>query len=451
MQLYEFEAKKLLKGAGIKIPEGEVVCSEEEAVEAAENLGGEMMIKVQTTSRGRAEVGGVKVASSSEEVEEIAEEMLSGEYLGEEVDRLLIEEKIPIKKEVYCGVITNRNLQSPELILSTEGGTGIEEIASEHPEKIGREAIDIRKSFYPAHARKVAKRAGFEGPPLRGVGTIASRLYSDVYREYDAQVAEINPIAITEEGMVAIDVNMSIDDEATFRVDFESKSLEKQNERQKMARAGGRIPYLEVNPEGKIAMMSGGAGLATTIFDLINESSDDHYLSNFMDIGGPGWQDDIKTGFKICMSFDKKEGVLVHNIGGMYNAREYAEIFCEVLRKHEPDVPIVLNLAGTKEEDARDYLREEVPKLREKGIDLEWSTFFTEDGEATVMGGVGNVENPIRRIFEKIGADYKRNPPSWLPAHPEWEETTYKKIVEALEKRPEEKYQKLAELHKEMI
>lgn len=430
------------------MPRGKVVNSPEDAVKVAIDLGKDVMIKVQTTSKGRAEVGGIKAADSLEEVEEIASQMLGEEFLGERVEDLLVEERIQIEEEKYCGIITNRNLQKPELILSTEGGVGIEEIASEHPEKVGREPINIAKALYPAHVRRLARKTGFEGRQLREIGTIASKLYSDLYRKYDAEVSEINPVAVTEDGdMISIDMNMSIDEEATYRVGFQSKSLEKEGEREKMAKEGGRIPYMEINPDGKIVMMSGGAGLATTIFDLINESSDDHYLANFMDIGGPGWQEDIKTGLEICMSFDEKEGIIVHNIGGMYNARQYAEIFCAALRKHKPEIPVVLNLAGTKEEEAREFLQEEVPKIREEGIDLEWSTFFTEDGEARIMGGVENVENPIRRIFEKIGLKYRRNPPSYLPGNPGWEETTIEKIVEALKKRPEEKFQRLAKLH----
>jgi len=216
-RLFEYQGKEILKNVGIKTPEGKVVKTPEEAVTAFQEIGGPVVIKIQVWATGRAGIGGVRFAETEDEVRRISEELL-GKKVGEfEVKELLVEKKLDIKEEFFAGIVINDADKSPVVIFSSVGGTGIEEIAREHPDRVAKTTVDVVRGFYSYHGRELAKRAGIKGKLIVKIGSVLANLYKAM-KLYDARSLEVNPLVLTEDGEIyAADCHMVVDDYAVYR------------------------------------------------------------------------------------------------------------------------------------------------------------------------------------------------------------------------------------------
>ncbi|MCJ7768773.1 acetate--CoA ligase family protein, partial [Candidatus Bathyarchaeota archaeon] len=268
-------------------PTGMVASTSKEARGAAEFVGKPVAIKVQIPVGHRGHAGGIRFAETGEEAEKIASELLNKEFLGHTVHNVLVEERLKIKKELYIGVINDRPAKAPAVIVSSEGGMDVEEIAKKFPDKIARANVDIWRGHEVFKARNLANAADVPAAAVGGVSDLLYRLYKNVYRKYDAVYTEINPLCVAEDGrLVAADARLFIDDNAMYRHrDIKPESWERRNEREKFAHEKG-FGYVELNTYGEVACVSNGAGLAMSVMDYISEATKIGTLACFLDIGG---------------------------------------------------------------------------------------------------------------------------------------------------------------------
>ena len=216
-RLYEYQSKALLKEAGIRVPRGGTAASPDDVRRLAADIGGPVVLKIQVWVTGRAELGGIKFADTPEEASRMAQSLLGMKVKNFVIETLLVEEKLNITAEYFAGLVIDDTAKSPVLIFSSVGGTGIEEIAQSHPEKIGRFPIDIHQGFHTFEARNFVRRMGIGGKALLQLGDILARMYK-VARRYDARSVEINPLVQTSEGRIyAADCHLAVDDYAVFR------------------------------------------------------------------------------------------------------------------------------------------------------------------------------------------------------------------------------------------
>lgn len=443
MRLLEYEAKRVFKENRIPVPAGEVVETPEGAKNIAEKLGKSVALKIQIPVGGRGKAGGIKVAETSKEAGEVAGKLLGREFIGHKVGKLLVEEKLDIAKELYLGVTNDDAARKPIIMLSSEGGMEIEEIAEKYPEKLASMHVDVRRGLQPYQARGLAKRAGVESHLISSVGGIFWRLYG-VYRKYDAELTEINPLIITKDGKaIAGDARLNIDDNALHRhAELKAEEIKRLNERERIAKEKG-FGYVEIDKNGEIACIANGAGLGMTAFDYITESG--ATLACFLDVGGR-FYDIAGDAIKLVLGLPNLKAILIHSYGGVTRADLLAESACKALKELRPKIPIMIELSGTGEEGAVETMRREAPELRKLGVKFEWINHTTigDEDEGAKKGGVDTIEYPIKRVVEWAGYKYKRNPPNWLPERPQWETTTRANMREMLVGRPEERYRRLA-------
>lgn len=444
MRLLEFEAKRIFKENGIPVPAGKTAETPADAGRIAEELGKPVVLKVQIPVGGRGKAGGIKPAENPAEAERIASKLLGATFYGYRVKKVLVEEKLEVAREMYLGITNDDSVRKPVIMVSSEGGMDIEEIAERYPEKLARMHVDLRLGLQPYQARRLAKRAGVESKLLAQVGGVLWKLYQ-VYRRYDAELTEINPLILPREGKaVAGDARLNVDDNSLYRHrGLEAEELRSLNERERVAREKG-FGYVEIDPEGEIACIANGAGLGMTAFDLISESG--ATLACFLDVGGR-FYDIAGDALKLVLSLPKLRAVLIHSYGGVTRADRLAESACKALKELKPKVPIVVELSGTGESRAAEIMKREAPELRKLGVHIEWLTHLTvgDEGEGARKGGVDTLEYPIKRVVELAGHEYKRNPPEWLPGRKRWEELTRSLVKRELAGRPEEGYKRLAE------
>jgi succinyl-CoA synthetase beta subunit len=444
--LLEFEAKRIFQKEKIVIPPGDVASTPKKAKEIADDIGKPVAVKVQIPAGRRGRAGGIKFAETGEEAEKIAGEFLGKEFLGHTVRNVLVEEKLKIKRELYLGVINDRAAKAPAVIVSSEGGMEVEEIAEKFPEKISRANVDIWRGLEVFQARNIAKAAGVPAAAIRGVSDILYRLYKDVYRKYDAVYTEINPLCITEDGrLIAADARLFIDDNAMDRhKDIKPYSWEQWNEREKFAHERG-FGYVELNTYGEIACIANGAGLGMSVMDFINEATKMGTLACFLDVGGRFYEL-AGDALKMVSTLPNLKAVLIHSYGGLTRQDILVDGVCRAIKELKPKFPVFIESSGTGEKRAIEVMKRWSPELRKLGVTVEWSSHLvtgTEDPSAR-KGGVDVIEMPVKRVVEWSGFTYRRNPPDWLPAKPEWEETTRRLMRECLAQRPEEEYRELA-------
>lgn len=443
MRLFEYEAKRVFKENRIPVPAGEVVESSKGAKNIAEKLGKSVVLKIQIPVGGRGKAGGIKVAETPKEAGEIAGKLLGKEFSGHKVGKLLVEEKLDIARELYLGITNDDAARKPIVMLSSEGGMEIEEIAGKYPEKLASMHVDVRRGLQPYQARGLAKRAGVKSPLISSVGGILWKLYG-IYRKHDAALAEINPLIITKEGKaIDGDARLNVDDNALYRhAELKAEEVKRLNERERIAREKG-FGYVEIDEKGEIACIANGAGLGMTSFDYITESG--ATLACFLDVGGR-FYDIAGDAIKLVLSLPNLKAVLIHSYGGVTRADLLAESACKALKELRPKIPIMIELSGTGEEGAVETMKREAPELRKLGVKFEWLNHTTvgDEDEDAKKGGVDTIEYPIKKVVEWAGHKYKRNPPEWLPERPQWEATTRANMKKMLVERPEEMYRRLA-------
>ncbi|MFP7169112.1 ADP-forming succinate--CoA ligase subunit beta [Terribacillus sp. 7520-G] len=363
MNIHEYQGKEVLREFGVSVPAGKVAFSVEEAVEAAESLGTNVcVVKAQIHAGGRGKAGGVKVAKSLDEVRTYAEEILGKTLVthqtgpeGKEVKRLLIEEGCDIQKEYYIGLVLDRSTSRVVMMASEEGGTEIEEVAAETPEKIFRETIDPVVGLTGYQARRLAFAINIPPESLnKAVGFMMS-LYQ-AFVEKDCSIAEINPLVTTGDGQVlALDAKLNFDENALYRhKDIVAlRDLDEEDEKEIEA-SKHDLSYISL--DGNIGCMVNGAGLAMATMDIIKHYGGDP--ANFLDVGGGATTEKVTEAFKIILADQNVKGILVNIFGGIMKCDVIAEGVIEASRQVGLDIPLVVRLEGTNVEQGKKLLDE---------------------------------------------------------------------------------------------
>lgn len=444
--LLEYEAKNIFQREGIACPTGKVASTPQKVREIADFVGKPVAIKVQIPVGRRGHAGGIKFADSPKEAEKIAKDIIGKRVLGYIVEKVLVEEKLDIKNEIYLGVVNDRAAKSPAVLVSSEGGMEIEEITSKFPAKLARKNVEIWKGLHEFESRTIVRKAGLPRDLIRGVSGLLYILYWKIYRKYDAISTEINPLCYTDNGLlIAADSRLYIDDNAMYRhSNITPEEYTKWNERERLAHEKG-FGYVELNTEGEVACIANGAALGMSAMDYINEATKPGTLACFLDVGGR-FYDLAGDAIKFVLTLPNLKAVLIHSYGGVTRAERLAKSICHSLKELTPDIPIFIELSGTGEKGAVDVMKANAPDLRALNIAFEWTSHVVTGTEelSAQKGGIDVLETPVKRVVEWSGYKYQRNPPDWLKPHLDWEKVTRKLMRECLSLRPEPEYQELA-------
>jgi succinyl-CoA synthetase beta subunit len=363
MNIHEYQGKEVLKQYGVKVPEGKVAFSVEEAVEAAQQLGTPVVVvKAQIHAGGRGKAGGVKVAKSLDEVRTYAKEIL-GKVLvthqtgpeGKEVKRLLIEQGCDIKKEYYVGVVVDRATGCVVMMASEEGGMDIEEVAEHSPEKIVKEVIDPAVGMQAYQARKLAYAIQIPSELINKTVQFMLALYK-AFVDKDCSIAEINPLVVTGGGdVMALDAKMNFDSNALYRhKDIQAlRDLEEEDEKEIQA-SKYDLSYIAL--DGNIGCMVNGAGLAMATMDIIKYYGGEP--ANFLDVGGGATTEKVTEAFKIILSDPSVKGIFVNIFGGIMKCDVIANGVVEAAKQVSLDRPLVVRLEGTNVDLGKKILNE---------------------------------------------------------------------------------------------
>lgn len=363
LNIHEYQGKELLRSFGVKVPNGIVAFTVDEAVKAAEQLGTDVtVVKAQIHAGGRGKAGGVKVANNLEEVRNYADEILGKTLIthqtgpqGKEVKRLLIEEGCSIDKEYYIGLVLDRTASRVVMMGSEEGGTEIEEVAAETPEKIFKEVIDPVVGLLPFQARRLAFNMNIPNELINKTVKFMLALY-EAFIEKDCSIAEINPlVTTTDKEVLALDAKINFDENALFRhKDIqELRDLDEEDEKEIEA---SKHDLSYVSLDGNIGCMVNGAGLAMSTMDIIK-----HYggePANFLDVGGSASREKVAEAFKIILSDKNVKGIFINIFGGIMKCDVIAEGVVEATKQVGLDLPLVVRLEGTNVDLGKKILNE---------------------------------------------------------------------------------------------
>ena len=362
MKIHEYQAKAILRRHGVPVPRGRVAFSAEEAKAAAEELGGRVIVKAQIHAGGRGKGGGVKIADNADQAGEIAGRMIGMTLVthqtgpqGRLVKRVLIEETLPIDRELYLGVVLDRNIQKPVLMASSAGGVEIEEVAAKTPRLILKETMHPGIGLSGYQARRLAFGMGV-GAETIGAVVEAMTALAETYRATTANLVEINPFVLTQDGRaVALDAKMDLDDNGLFRHPElnELRDLDEEEPLETDAINHG-LNYIKL--DGNVGCMVNGAGLAMATMDIIQHAGGSP--ANFLDVGGGADADQIKNGFRIILSDPHVKAILINIFGGILRVDVLAEGVVAAARELDMKAPIVLRLEGTNVEIGRKILHE---------------------------------------------------------------------------------------------
>ncbi len=381
MKIHEYQAKELLRSFGVEVPEGKVALSASEARAIAEELGGTVVVKAQIHAGGRGKGGGVKLAHSPKDAEEIAEKMIGMNLVthqtgpeGKGVQKVLIEQGLEIDRELYLGIVLDRTTSQLVFMASTEGGVEIEKVASETPEKILKEYIDPGVGLQGFQARKLAFGLGLQGDQIRNAIKFLTALYR-AYVESDCSMAEINPLVVTKDGRVlALDAKINFDDNALYRhPNF--KELRDLDEEEPLEVEASKYGLNYIKLDGAVGCMVNGAGLAMATMDMIKLAGSEP--ANFLDVGGGASAETVENGFKILLSDKNVKAVLINIFGGIVRCDRVAKGVIEAAANMDINVPVVVRLEGTNAEEAANL-------LEESDISFEVGRSFQEAAEKVV-------------------------------------------------------------------
>ena len=371
MNIHEYQGKDLLAKHGIAVPAGHAALSVEEAVAAAEKLPGPLyVVKAQIHAGGRgkgkfAELGpdakgGVRLAQSVEEVRANAEEMLGNTLItiqtgdaGKQVNRLYVTDGVDIDKEFYLSMLVDRASGRVAMVVSTEGGMDIEEVAHSTPEKIRTITIDPAQGFMPHHGRSVAFALQLTGDLNKQAQKLGKKLY-DAFMAMDCEMLEINPLVVTkDEQLLVLDTKMSFDGNALMRhPDLAALRDETEEDPAEVEASKHDLAYIKL--DGNIGCMVNGAGLAMATMDIIKLNG--AFPANFLDVGGGATTEKVTAAFKIILADDAVEGILVNIFGGIMKCDVIAEGIVIAAKEVELDVPLVVRLEGTNVAKGKEIL-----------------------------------------------------------------------------------------------
>ncbi len=355
MDLLEYQGKQLFARHDVPVPSGRPATSVDEAVEAAEAIGYPCVIKAQVQIGGRGKAGGIKVANDRAEATEHATAILGMDIRGFTVHEVWVERASDIADEYYASVIFDRSAKQPLIMLSTQGGMDIEEVAERDPQAIARLHVDPLLGFQDFHGRRLAFEAGVAGDVVRGVGTMLARLYGAFVAE-DATLVEVNPLIVTSEREVmALDAKVTLDDNALFRHPDNAglRNTAAEDPQEQMARERG-LTYVKL--DGNIGILGNGAGLVMSTLDVVKYAGGEP--ANFLDAGGGANAEQITEAVEVILSNDKVTAVLFNIFGGITRCDEVAKGLIEAFDQIKPDVPFVVRLDGTNDKEGRKLLSE---------------------------------------------------------------------------------------------
>ncbi len=363
MDIHEYQAKKILSDFGVKIPRGGVVYSPENAENKAREIGGsKWVVKAQIHSGARGKAGGIILCNTPLEVAQATDKLLGKKLVtnqtgpeGKIINRIYIEEATDIHKELYLGLVFDRNSESIMVVASTEGGMSVEEISKKKPETIIRSKIEVAVGMQAFQARELAFGLGIEPDLIRMASETIINCYK-VFSELDATMVEINPLVISKQKeILALDCKMSFDNNAMFRLSEISELRDKSQEDPKEIYASDRgLNYVSL--DGNIGNIINGAGLAMASMDMIKLAGGSP--ANFLDVGGGATPEKIVKAFKLITMDKKVEVILVNIFAGINRCDWVAEGIIQALKKIEIKVPLVIRLAGTNVEKGNKILKE---------------------------------------------------------------------------------------------
>jgi succinyl-CoA synthetase beta subunit len=363
MKIHEYQAKAILARYGVTTPRGEVAFTKEEAREAAQRLKSHVVVvKAQIHAGGRGKAGGVKLAHSPDEAAEIASRILGMTLVtpqtgpqGRLVKRLLIEEGLDIKRELYLGILIDRSVGKPVFMASAAGGMEIEEVAKENPSAILRETIQPVVGLQPYQARKIAFGLGLPAESLNNAVPFLQALYR-AFIDTDASLLEINPCVLTGEGrLVALDAKMTFDDNGLFR-HKDLRELRDLDEEDPLEVEASKYGLNYIKLDGTVACMVNGAGLAMATMDIIKYSGGSP--ANFLDVGGGASADQVKNAFHILMSDPGVKAVFINIFGGILRCDVLATGVVAASKDLQLKVPVVVRMEGTNVELGQQILRD---------------------------------------------------------------------------------------------
>jgi len=363
MDIHEYQAKKILSDFGVKIPRGGIVYSPENAENKAREIGGsKWVVKAQIHSGARGKAGGIIICNTPLEVAQATDKLLGKKLVtnqtgpeGKIINRIYIEEATEIDKELYLGLVFDRNSESIMVVASTEGGMGVEEISRKKPETIIRSKIEVAVGMQAFQARELAFGLGIETDLIRMASETIINCYK-VFSELDATMVEINPLVISKQKeILALDCKMSFDNNAMFRLSEISELRDKSQEDPKEIYASDRgLNYVSL--DGNIGNIINGAGLAMASMDMIKLAGG--RPANFLDVGGGATPEKIVKAFKLITMDEKVEVILVNIFAGINRCDWVAEGIIQALKKIKIKVPLVIRLAGTNVEKGNKILKE---------------------------------------------------------------------------------------------
>ena len=363
MKIHEYQAKELLRKFGVVVPQGKFCQSVDDAVKAAESLGGKVwVVKAQIHAGGRGKGGGVKLAKSLDEVRQHASQILGMQLVthqtgpaGQKVRRLLVEEGADIRKEYYVAVLTDRRNQKVAVMASSEGGMEIEEVAEHSPEKILTVFVDPADGLRDTQARELACGIGIPAGSLDQAVAALKGLYA-CYMETDASLAEINPLILEGDGTIkALDAKFDFDDNALFRIPdiVACRDLDEEDPNEIAASKFG-LAYISL--DGNIGCLVNGAGLAMATMDVIKLYGGEP--ANFLDVGGGASAEKVTEAFKIMLRNENVKGILVNIFGGIMKCDTIANGVMAAVRETQLKVPLVVRMKGTNEALGKQLLRD---------------------------------------------------------------------------------------------
>jgi succinyl-CoA synthetase beta subunit len=355
VDLLEYQGKQLFARHGVPVPTGRPASTVEEAVAAADEIGYPCVVKAQVQIGGRGKAGGIKLAKDRDEARQHADAILGMDIRGLTVHEVWIEGASEIASEYYASVVFDRSAKAPLIMLSTKGGMDIEAVAEEDPEAIARLHVDPLLGYQDFHGRRLAFEAGVDEDVVRPVGALLARLY-EVFVEEEATLVEVNPMIVTPERDVkALDAKVTLDDNALFRHPENAalRDISAEDPQERMATERG-LTYVKL--DGDIGILGNGAGLVMSTLDVVAQAGG--APANFLDAGGGSKAEAITSAVEVILSNEKVKAVLFNIFGGITRGDEVAKGLIEAFAQISPQVPFVVRLDGTNDQEGRRLLAE---------------------------------------------------------------------------------------------
>jgi succinyl-CoA synthetase beta subunit len=362
VKIHEYQAKAILARHGVPVPAGEVAHTRSEVGEIARRLGGTVVVKAQIHAGGRGKGGGVKLAKTAEEAEQIATDMIGMNLVthqtgpeGRIVKRILVESGLQIARELYLGLVIDRAAERPVLMVSPAGGMEIEKVAAETPHLIFKAHVDPAVGLQPFQARRLAFNLGLDGAAVGKAAKVMAQIF-DAFTSTDASLVEINPLVVTASGdLVALDAKMNFDDNALFRHP-DIKELRDFDEEDPLEIEASKYSLNYIRLDGNIGCMVNGAGLAMATMDVVKLAGGEP--ANFLDVGGGASADQIRNAVRILTADHNVRAVFVNIFGGILRCDILAEGLVAAVKELNVTLPIVIRMEGTNVDVGKRMLRE---------------------------------------------------------------------------------------------